>query len=168
MEKKNLIKVHIDTTYLMPLFGLESLIEGLNNQILEILQLDQVVFNYSPVSIIEIKWQVIKLSKSGIDEEVLEKKFSQALTSLKEDKRYNAIDILDAKINDLSFELRKLGHDDYFDTIIASSALWESKKFVTEDEPLKLIIQEYFNTYKETHVDMIELLSWEEFYSSMV
>lgn len=163
-----MIKVHIDTTYLMPLFGLESLIKGLNNQILEILQLDKVVFTYSPVSIIEIKWQVIKLSKAGINEEVLEKKFSQALTSLKEDKRYNVINFLDAKINDLSFELRKLGHDDYFDTIIASSALWESKNFVTEDEPLKLIIQEYFNTYKETHVDTIEIFSWEEFYSSIV
>ena len=78
------------------------------------------------------------------------------------------IDFLDARINDLSFELRKLGHNDYFDTIIASSALWESKKFVTEDEPLKLVIQDYFNIYKESHVNMVELLSWEEFNSSMV
>ncbi len=90
------------------------------------------------------------------------------MTSLKEDERYNVIDFLDAKINDLSFELQKLGHDDYFDTILASSALWESKKFVIEDKQLKLIIQDYFKIYKETHVDMVELLSWEEFYSSMV
>ena len=123
MEKGNLIKVHIDTTYLMPIFGLESLTKGLNNQILKIFQLNQVTFNYSPVSIIEIKWQISKLSKSGIDEDVFERKFSQALTSLKEDKRYDVIDFFDAKINELSFKLRKLGHDDYFDTILRNEGI---------------------------------------------
>ena len=152
----------------MPVFGLESLNRELNEQILEILKSNQITFNYSPVSIIEIKWQVIKLSKSEIDEDLLEKNFSQALTSLKEDHRYNAIDFLDAKINDLSYELRKLGHEDYFDTIIASSALWEANKFITENEPLKQIIKNYFKINKEIYVNMVELLSWEEFYSSMV
>lgn len=162
-----MINVHIDTTYLMPLFGLDPLITDLQTQILDTLRSGQTIFNYSPVSIIEIKWQVVKLIKEGHDGELLEKKFSQALISLKEDDRYNLIGFLEARINDLSFELRKLGHTDYFDTVIASSALWESQKFLTEDEPLKLVIQEYFNRNSNTPLKIVEILTWEEFIKSM-
>jgi hypothetical protein len=151
----------------MPLFGLDPLITDLQTQILDILQSGHNIFNYSPVSIIEIKWQVIKLIKEGYDGESLEKQFSQALVSLKEDDRYNLIGFLEARINDLSFELRKLGHTDYFDTVIASSALWESQKFLTEDEPLKLVIQEYFKRNSDTPLKIVEILSWEEFIKSM-
>jgi len=150
----------------MPLFGLEPSIAHLREQFLELLTQDRFVFNYSPVSIIEIKWQVMRLIGSGYNGDLLEQKFSQALTSLKEDDRYNIVDFLDARINDVSYELRKLGHSDYFDTIIASSALWESDKLITEDNPLKLIIQEYFDKNKDSHFEKIEILTWEEYYKS--
>jgi PIN domain nuclease of toxin-antitoxin system len=150
----------------MPLFGLEPPITNLKKQFLELLRQKRFIFYYSPVSIIEIKWQMIKLSRSGYDGDLLEQKFSQALTSLKEDTRYRAVDFLDAKLNDLSYELRKLGHNDYFDTIIASSALWESEKLITEDNPLKIIIQEYFNKNKDSAMEKIEILTWEEFFDS--
>ncbi len=161
-----MIKVHLDTTFLMPLFGLEPSIPNLKREFLEILEANDFTFRFSVVSIIEIKWQVIKLIRLGTDAEKLEKKFSQALISLKEDERYKPSDLIDSKINDLSFELRKLGHEDYFDTVIASSALWESEIFITEDNPLKEIITYYFEKNNNPPVKLIKLLSWQEFFET--
>ncbi len=135
---------------------------------LKILHQNRFAFYFSPVSIIEIKWQVIKLIKEGLNADSLQQQFSQALTSLKEDDWYNVVDFLDAKINDLSYELRKLGHNDYFDTIIAGSALWESEKLITEDKPLKLLIHDYFNANKDSSLEKIEISTWKEFYQSVL
>ncbi len=159
-----MIKVYLDTTLLMPLFGLEPSIPNLKKEFLEILEMNGFTFRFSVVSIIEIKWQVIKLIRLGANAEELEKKFSQALISLKEDERYNQTDLLDSKINDFSFEFRKLGHEDYFDTVIASSALWESEIFITEDDPLKEVIRYYFEKNNNPPVKLIKLLSWREFF----
>lgn len=161
----NLIKVCLDTTYLMPLFGLDTSIKNLKPQFLELLEKNRYLFHYSPVSIIEIKWQIINLSTSRQKAEKFETQFSQALTALKADKRFVVVDFLEARINDFSFELRKLGHTDYFDTVIAGSAVWETKKFVTEDEPLKQVIQQYFQTTVNSGLNEIEIISWDEFYS---
>lgn len=161
-----MIKVHLDTTFLMPLFGLEPSVSNLKREFLEVLEANDFTFSFSVVSIIEIKWLVIKLIRLGTDVEKLEKNFSQALISLKEDERYESIDLIDSKINDLSFEFRKLGHEDYFDTIIASSALWESEIFITEDNPLKEVIKQYFEKNTNPPVKLIKLLSWQEFFET--
>ncbi len=71
------------------------------------------------------------------DIDVLEKKIYLALSSLKNDSRYECVIFLSADINDLSFKLRKMGHNDYFDILIASSARWEAEIFITEDDSLK-------------------------------
>ena len=138
------LEVFLDTTYLMPFFGLETSIENLNNQFIEILKQEKYKFLFSPIAIIEIKWQLFKLVKSGYDEELLETSFSQALSSLEIDKRFSVVNFIDSKINDIAYELRKIGHNDYFDTIIASSAIWNASIFVTEDKQLKGRIQALF------------------------
>ncbi len=147
----------------MPLFGLKNSVRNLNEQFIEILHKDRFIFLYSAVSIIEIKWQVIHLGKMDYDIDLLEKKFSLALSSIKNDSRYECIDFLNADINDLSFDLRKRGHYDYFDTIIASSALWEAEIFITEDNPLKKVCQEYMGSKQSSEINKIEILSWEAF-----
>ncbi len=162
------IRCFIDTTYLMPLFGLKTSVKSLNEQFLEILSKDRFTFLYSAVSIIEIKWQVIHLGKMDYDIDVLEKKFSLALSSLKNDSRYECVDFLNADINDLSFELRKRGHNDYFDTIIASSSLWEAEFFITEDEPLKKMSQEYMGSKQSPDINKIEILNWEAFHIKFI
>lgn len=161
-----MIKVHLDTTFLMPLFGIEPSIPNLKREFLEVLKANDFKFSFSVVSIIEIKWQVMKLIRLGTDAEKLEKKFSQALISLKEDERYQSIELIDSKINDLSFEFRKLGHKDYFDTVIASSALWETEILITEDNSLKEVIKDYFEKNRNPPVKLIKLLSWYEFFET--
>ncbi|OLS12196.1 MAG: hypothetical protein RBG13Loki_4198 [Promethearchaeota archaeon CR_4] len=154
----------IDTTYLMPLFGLNPSIQHLNDQLLQILRLDRFTFLYSAVSLIEIKWQVMHLGKHGHAIDQLERQFSLALSSLKIDPRHECVDFLNADINDLSYELRKLGHNDYFDTIIASSALWEAEIFITEDAPLKKVCQKYIESNQSSEIKKIEILDWNAFH----
>ncbi len=162
------IRCFVDTTYLMPLFGLKTSVQDLNEQFLEILGKDRFTFLYSSVSMIEIKWQVIHLGKKNYDLDLLEKQFSLALSSLKNDSRYECIDFLNADINDLSYELRKMGHNDYFDTIIASSALWEAELFITEDDPLKKVSQDYMGRKQSPDINKIEILNWEAFHVKYV
>ncbi|MHA1847288.1 MAG: hypothetical protein ACTSXU_06560 [Promethearchaeota archaeon] len=155
----------LDTTYLMPFFGLDVSIDKLYEQLSQVIRNANYHFLYSPVSIIEIKWQVIKLGRSGCDIDELELRFSQAITSLKSNSQWELVDFVDASINDLSFELRKLGHDDYFDTIIASTALWKADLLVTEDGPLKKVIQSYFTKIgNQGDVKPIGLHDWKGFF----
>lgn len=163
------IKCFLDTTYLMPLFGFGTSIQDLDAQFREGLVSNRFLFLFSPVSIIEIKWQVIKLSRKNANTDAVEHRFSRTLSSLKDDARFSPVNFLDANINDISFELRKLGHSDYFDIIIASSALWEASIFVTEDDPLKYITQTYLaqkNAIAEPHE--IEISNWNSFYTNYI
>lgn len=158
------IRCFLDTTYLMPLFGFDVSVKNLKRQLLQAMSEDRFIFMYSPVSLIEIQWQVIKLGRTGHDVDELEKRFSRAITSLKNATRWKAIDFVDAKINDLAFDLRRTGHQDYFDTVIASSALWHADLLVTEDEPLKLAIQAHLSTKGDQgDVKPVALHDWHGF-----
>nr|MDO8117441.1 hypothetical protein [Candidatus Sigynarchaeota archaeon] len=163
------IRCFLDTSYLMPFFGLEVTIDGLTAQLLEVQEDDRFRFLYSPVSFIEIKWQVIGLGRVGHDIDDLERHFSQAIISLKSSSNWGMIDFVDADINDVAFELRRLGHNDYFDTVIASTALWNADLFVTEDEPLKKVIHAYFEKKGDaSDVKSIPLHDWKTFFTQYI
>ncbi|MEX2684125.1 MAG: hypothetical protein Q6373_021325 [Candidatus Sigynarchaeota archaeon] len=154
----------LDTTYLLPLFGLSNDMPGFDDQFLAVLTKGSTLFLYSPMSIIEIKWQVIKLEKTSPVVDKYEKLFSRGLISLKNDSRFQVVDFIDASINDVSVELRKLGHHDYFDTIIASSALCHAKVLVTEDDPLKKTVQTFMrDRAKDFDVGNIVVQDWNQF-----
>ncbi|HMF31664.1 MAG TPA: hypothetical protein VKK79_09630 [Candidatus Lokiarchaeia archaeon] len=151
----------------MPIFGLDTSIENLGEQIQEILGSKQYLFQFSPISIIEIKWQIIKLEKKTSNLNAMEVHFSHALSSLRDDTRFYSVDFLDANINDISHELRKIGHKDYFDTVIASSALWNADLFITEDEPLVKIVQSFLSDHQINGVNpTIQLERWSSFYAN--
>ncbi len=154
----------LDTTYLMPLFGLSNDIPGFGDQFLAVLTKGSLTFLYSPVSMIEIKWQVLKLEKTSPVIDKYERFFSRGLTSMKNDPRFQVVDFIDASINDVSVELRKLGHNDYFDTIIASSALWHAEVLVTEDDPLKKTLHAFMrDRASDLDVGKIAVQDWSEF-----
>jgi PIN domain nuclease of toxin-antitoxin system len=156
----------LDTTYLMPLFGLSNDMPGFDDQFLAVLKKGSITFFYSPVSIIEIKWQVIKLEKTSPGVDAYERMFSRGLTSMKNDPRFQVVDLIDASINDVSVELRKLGHNDYFDTIIASSALWHADVLVTEDDPLKKTLHAFMrDRANDLDVGKIAVQDWSVFCS---
>jgi hypothetical protein len=159
--------IFLDTTYLMPLFGLSNDLPGFDEQFLALLKKESITFLYSPVSIIEIKWQVIKLGKTSPMVDTHERLFSRGLTSMKNDPRFQVIDFIDASINDVSVELQKLGQNDYFDTIIASSALWYAEVLITEDDPLKKILHAFMrDRANDLDVGKIAVQDWSDFYTS--
>ena len=163
------IKCFLDTTYLMPIFSVSNGIDQFEVQFQEILGLNSCTFLYSPVSIIEIKWLIIKLGKSGQDIDELERAYSRALTSIKNSDEFTLIDFVDATINDISFDLRKRGHTDVLDAIIAASALWNADIFVTEDDPLKKVMESYTRDVKGLQdIAPIEVLNWASFCKKFV
>ena len=130
-------KIHLDTTFILPIFNLETSIPNLENELMKLLETNDYLFSFSSVSIIEIKWIIIQLEKKGENRDELEKQFSESVGALRNDNRFKEITILDPLINDVSYELTKLGHKDYFDTVIASSALWQADLFLTVDKELE-------------------------------
>ena len=67
---------------------------------------------------------------------------------------------MDPIINDISYELTKLGHNDYFDTVIASNALWLADIFLTEDELLKTKIETLIKAKIVQDLKPIQIQSW--------
>ena len=160
--------VHLDTTYLMTIFNIETSIEKLDSQFREILGKNKFNFSYSTISIIELKWIIIGLSKNGINRDILEKQFSESLGALKYDTRFTETSFMDPIINDISYELTKLGHKDYFDTVIASNALWSADIFLTQDEPLKKKMQQLLQNKVIENIKPIMILNWDQFTKSEI
>ncbi len=153
----------IDTSFLMPLFKLETEIPNLKEELGTILSSGKVKFYFSPVSIIEIKWQLIKAGRSNVSEQkTLELAFSKALDSIKrESKKYEKISYIDSQINDISYQLMSLGHKDYFDAIIGATAIRDALTLISLDEDLKKVMKIFLSKsllYKD-----IEILNWSEF-----
>lgn len=144
----------------MPIFNLETSIDDLNVHFKDLLASPSYRFSYSTISIVELKWIMINLSKKGKDRDILEKQFSESLASLKFDSRFIETSFMDPIINDISYELTKLGHNDYFDTVIASNALWLADIFLTEDEPLKTKIESLIKAKTVQDLKPIQILSW--------
>ena len=114
------------------------------------------------ISIVELKWIIIKLAKNGKDKNILEKQFSESLASLKFDSRFTEASFIDPIINDISYELTKLGHNDYFDTVIAANALWSADILLSEDGPLKAFIGSLLKSTTVQDLKPIQLLSWNQ------
>jgi len=157
------MKVFLDTSFLMPFFGLDTTIKDLEKQLNETLEIQGLTYFFSPVSIIEIKWQIIKLEKSGINRDQFEEAFSNAVAMLKFDNMFRSVNLEEPTINDISYELQKLEHNDYFDTVIGASAMLTSDTFITQDEKLtkkmKLLWQNQTGVYPE-----IKIITWKKFY----
>ena len=81
---------------------------------------------------------------------------------MKFDDRFTETSFIDPIINDISYELTKLGHTDYFDTVIASNALWSADIFLTEDRPLKTKIETLFKSNTIQDLKPIQILSWNQ------
>ncbi len=162
-----MLRIHLDTTFLMPFFNLETDLDNLNEQYLTMLEKANYTYTYSPVSIIEIKWVLLRLERAGYNRDTLEKQFSESLLALNHNESFKQINFVDSMINNVSYELMKMGHRDLFDTIIASSALWEADVFLTEDDDLKKRIQTLLNLNTYFELKKIQVMCWKEFVQSM-
>jgi hypothetical protein len=119
---------------------------------------------YSSISLIELKWLYIKLEKNiQSDQAILQKEFNRFQNILLHDKRFLITHPYNSDINLISDSLRNQGHTDYFDTLIAGSALWYCDAFMTEDQILRNNINRIQEDYSIN--TNFEIYSWKEFMS---
>lgn len=159
------MKIFLDTTFLMPLFGLETSINNLSKQFKTIIEDSSLRFMYSPISFIEIKWQIIKLGRQGKDRDKLEELFSNTLGTLKYEDVFISVNLDNPTINSISYELQKMGHSDYFDTVIGASAMITSDILLTEDGKLSKRIFKLSERNPAIY-PAIEINSWRIFYNN--
>jgi len=94
-------------------------IKGYNNDIHIILDDSDNSYFYSDLSLIELKWQYIKLERTD-NQHDLQSKFSRIQNILLKDKRLNIVNHYNTDVNKIYDQIRNIGHSDYFDTVIAA------------------------------------------------
>mgnify|MGYP000545347347 CR=1 FL=1 len=147
-------KLLVDTTYLLPIFGIKIKLENFNRLFPEILKKYNVLYN--PISIVEAKWIILRLIKKyPIKKEALLSTFRTGLEILQVDNRLSETKLTTPKIEELADKLMEIGIKDYFDRIIYSTAVYQKAIFLTEDVELKELLNK--NIPKP-----INIISWKE------
>lgn len=155
-----------DTSFLMPIFSMDIGIPELDTRIATLLNDGKILLLYSPVSIIEIKWEILRRVKDNDTlEEIstLHTNFQEGLKTLGTDKNARELSITDHATDGIVKILRKQGHKDYFDTVIGTQALLYSNYFLTLDRDLIRQIKVYYKTYAIDKSDQIGMGNWQDF-----
>jgi PIN domain nuclease of toxin-antitoxin system len=147
----------LDTTYILPFFGIDVAILGLRESMTRILASRQHDIGITSLSIIEAKWLSIQQFKKKNDKTYLGRA-NMAIESLQGGRYMKVTDPWFVK-NAARYadRLLELGHKDYFDCWIAGTARAEGRTLVSEDEPLAKLIVE------EAHWDDFKMVPWKDF-----
>ncbi len=131
-------KLLLDTTYLLPLVGIDI---GLKHysEIFPKLHYYYELY-YTPLSIIEAKWIVIKTIKRLKDKSLkqrLLKEYRNGVDLLQASNYYKSTVITNGLIEEIADELLDKGIKDYFDRMIYATAAYYNAVLLTEDEALR-------------------------------
>ncbi|ODS37064.1 hypothetical protein BEH94_11900 [Candidatus Altiarchaeales archaeon WOR_SM1_SCG] len=140
----------LDTTYILPLYGIDIKIPGFESGFEEILSSSEKP-GISSISVLEAKGKLTKFfnTKEGL------KRYKSGFIAITESLRFKIFDFVDREIDKNSTKIFLYGHRDIFDCIIAATALKHADLLVTEDIPLKKIMNKLFPDFK--------VLEWSEF-----
>ncbi len=131
-------KILLDTTYLLPLFGIDVGLSGY--EVLFPRLLEEYRVYYTPLSLVESKLIVLKLSK--MKPELSDKfliEYRKGLdTIISNDKLEDTI-ITNGVIEEVADHLLRMGLRDYFDRMIYATAYYYNTILLTEDNELKSI-----------------------------
>jgi hypothetical protein len=135
MERELLL---FDSSYLFPIFGIEL---EYQNYELKFPQLaERYSLRYNPVSLVEAKWYVLRLSRSSKEKAAeLLLGYRRGLSSIERDARLQSTKLTDEKVEALSdLLLERFSLKDYFDRLIYSTAACaeEPTALLTEDSVL--------------------------------
>jgi len=132
-------KVLLDTTYLLPVFGIDVGLQDFSNLFPRLL--DKYSVMYNPVSIVEAKRIVLRLSRGDPSrKELLLKAYRLGLRALLSDRRLKQTDLTNPDVEEIADELLlKAGVKDYFDRVIFATATQQGAILLTEDEELMKI-----------------------------
>ena len=158
------MKIFLDTSFLMPLFGLEASNNLNKDELAKIFSREDLIFHYQMVSIIEIKWLILKAGRNDEDlRDKLEMAYSDALRFL-EDSENIIVQPFDSDVvNDISYELEKFGHRDYFDTLILASAILSSDMLLSEDDAFIQLLERQRETKSGFYNPNLKVQNWKEF-----
>ena len=129
----------LDTTYLLPIFGIDVRLKGFGELFPRLLASYAVLYN--PVSLVEAKWIVLKLSGGDPSrKELLLKAYRLGLRALLSDRRLKQTGLTNPDVEEIADELLlKAGVKDYFDRVIFATAAQQGAILLTEDEELMKI-----------------------------
>jgi hypothetical protein len=126
----------------MPLFGIKTSNNITKDDLAELFSRENLEFHYQLVSIVEIKWLIIRAGKNDDKlRDKLERAFSDALRYLEDNKNIVGQPFDSDIINDISYELQRFGHQDYFDTLILAGAILSSDFLLSEDDAFSLLLE---------------------------
>jgi len=126
----------LDTTYLLPIFGIGVGLEGFDELFPELLSEYAVLYN--PVSLVEAKWIVLKLAKREPQKrDKLLERFRIGLEALLSDERLSQTELTNPNVEEVAdLLLTRAGVADYFDRLIYATAASRESVLLTEDEEL--------------------------------
>ena len=125
----------LDTTYLLPVFGISVGLKGFEFKFDRVLGRFSVLYN--PVSLIEAKWAVLKgirddRSKKG----ALLDSYRTGLKILESDGRLEPTPLTGDVVERTADELQEAGLKDYFDRMIYATASERGCVLLTEDREM--------------------------------
>ena len=125
----------LDTTYLLPIFGVSIKLPRFKELFPKILSRYRVLYN--PVSIIEAKWIVLGLSRGKQERSLALARYRRGLKTLLLGKRLIQTVLTSPEIEEVADELLiAAGLQDYFDRIIYATAAIRDAILLTEDQEL--------------------------------
>jgi len=126
----------LDTTYLLPAFGIALQLKGFNDRFPDILKAYSV--SYNPISLVEAKWVVLRLSRQRpADRGKLLESYRLGLRVVLTDERLKQTDLTSESVERVADGLlidEKSG--DYFDRTIYGTACSLDCLLLTEDNEL--------------------------------
>ena len=132
-------RILLDTSYLLPLFGIDVEIDGLKENFPKVLKKFEVY--YSPVSLIETKFIILRLLKDGIN---LLEDYRVGLDSILAEDLFKPTPLTNSEIEEVADRLLiDKGLKDYFDRMIYATAVVFKLALVTEDRKLTEIASNY-------------------------
>jgi PIN domain len=125
----------LDTTFLLPLFGIDNRVPGFAEAFPKLLGERSVL--YSPLSLVEAKWVALGLGRRepGLREALLGA-YRQGLSVLAAESRLAATPLTDPAIEGVADRLLQKGVKDYFDRMLCATAVSRGCPLCTEDEDL--------------------------------
>ncbi|RLG78756.1 MAG: hypothetical protein DRO40_13555 [Thermoprotei archaeon] len=138
-------KLFLDTTYILPILGVKVELKDYTKYFPQVYSFYETY--YSPVSLIEAKWIIIKIIKNLKNIEYRQKllyEYRSGLNLLINDNKLRQSTLTNSLIEELADQLWEFGIKDYFDRMIYATASYYRAILVTEDKQLHRIYEESF------------------------
>lgn len=148
----------IDTTYILPFFGINLDMKKLVDFLDQYIKEPKFKLEITSCSIIEAKWKALSNYNKLKDNELLSRS-NITIESLYRKRNFKIINPWKSPlILEYADSLYKMGHKDYFDCLIVSTALIEEIPLISEDKDIRDIVKQQNNSWQK-----LRIFSFKEF-----